>query len=114
MRQQVLAIAIGIAAGPAGVLAAGWQQLDGEAVREALEGRRLVYDSGAWQSFSATGSTVYNAGSDSRGSWAVRDGRYCSVWPPSDLWACYDVETAGDSVRFIGDGGDITEGTYSK
>ena len=112
MRRQILVLAIGIAFGPGSALAADWQRLGGEAIRAALEGRRLVYDGGAWQSFNASGRTLYNAGRDSWGYWGVRDDRYCSVWPPSDLWACYDVDAAGDRVRFIGDGGDITEGIY--
>lgn len=113
MKQWILALAIGGTIGASGALAADWQRLDSAAIRDALEGRKLVYDSGAWQSFSATGGTLYNAGRDSWGSWSVREGRYCSVWPPSDLWACYDVEVTGNKLRFIGDSGDITEGTYS-
>ncbi len=50
------------------------------------------------QSFKAGGDTVFDNGRLSTGQWQVRGGRYCSVWPPSDRWACYDVADDG-SVR---------------
>ncbi len=86
-----------------------WVALDDAGIAAALTDARVAYD-GAWQEFYASGRTLYNAGRDSWGYWAPRGGRYCSQWPPADGWACYDVERAGDRVRFIGDSGEITEG----
>ena len=92
-----------------------WQDVTDEAgVRTALEGRKLVYDSGAWQDFRASGRTLYVfGGRDSWGYWRVEDDRYCSQWPPSDVWTCYALERSGDRVRFVGQGDDVTEGVYA-
>ena len=89
-----------------------WRGLAGDEIRAALEGRRVVYESGAWQEFRTSGRTLYNAGRDSWGYWQVRGDTYCSMWPPSDLWACYRVEGTQDGIRFIGASGDVTEGRY--
>ncbi len=89
-----------------------WQPLDGAGIVAALTDRTLQYDQ-AWQTFKPTGRTLYNAGQDSWGYWRVEGGRYCSQWPPSDLWTCYDMARAGDRLRFIGPAGDVTEGVYA-
>lgn len=94
-----------------GIAAADWVPLTGNAIRDALEGRTLVY-ANAWQDFRASGRTLYNAGQDSWGYWRIEGNRYCSHWPPSDLWACYRVEQSGARIRFVGEGGDVTEGQY--
>lgn len=111
MRQIALMIAVSLAVSQ--VCAAEWRVLTGDEVQAALEGRRLVYGDGAWQEFSASGRTLYHAGHDSWGYWGVRDGKYCSSWPPSDLWACYTLESDGQAVRFSGEGGDIATGRYA-
>lgn len=111
MRLFALILAVFAAAGAA--RAADWEVLDGAGIQAALEGRKLTYSSGAWQEFRASGRTLYHAGRDSWGSWAVRGDEYCSVWPPSDLWACYQVEGSPSGVRFIGRGGEATEGRYT-
>ena len=59
----------------------------------------------------ASGRTLYNTGRDSWGYWQVRGDQYCSMWPPSDLWACYDMARRGDVLRFFGAAGDSTDGT---
>ncbi|MEP6565716.1 MAG: hypothetical protein ABJB10_11305 [Mesorhizobium sp.] len=42
------------------------------------------------QSFDDGGGTLYVKGSNqSQGRWDVRGDQYCSLWPPSDVWACY-------------------------
>ena len=94
-------------------IAEAWQSLSGEAIRDALSERRLTYES-AWQDFRASGRTLYNAGQDSWGTWTVRGDQYCSQWPPSDLWACYDVAISADGarIRFTSDGNDVSIGTY--
>ncbi|MEM6310096.1 MAG: hypothetical protein AAF754_08600 [Pseudomonadota bacterium] len=86
--------------------------MTGADVLDALTGSTLLYDSGSWQDFRASGRTLYNAGQDSWGYWAVRDDQYCSQWPPSDMWACYDMARAGDVIRFIGQAGDTTDGRF--
>ena len=101
-----------LAAFPARLLAEGWEPLSGEDIRDALTGRTLEY-ANARQDFRASGRTLYTAGQESWGYWRIEGNQYCSQWPPSDLWACYRVERDGAQVRFIGAGGDITEGRYA-
>lgn len=90
---------------------AEWKSMNGTQITAALTGHKVQYDT-AWQDFRATGRTLYNAGRDSWGYWRVTNDQYCSMWPPQDLWACYDMTRQGNRLRFIGQGGDITEGTY--
>ncbi len=64
----------------------------------------MLNDSTAWylplgpdsvrQYFDKGGETPYidAAGSKTFGHWLMRGDQYCSVWPPSDLYSCYDVE----------------------
>ena len=90
---------------------AEWHLLDDDGIRLALTDRRLQYPN-ATQQFYASGLTLYNAGQDSWGYWRAEGGQYCSQWPPSDLWACYDMQRSGQRVRFVGEQGDITVGVY--
>ncbi|MGC1496471.1 MAG: hypothetical protein WA790_11745 [Sulfitobacter sp.] len=92
---------------------ANWMPMTGDDIRAALTGRVLNYGEN-WQDFRSSGRTLYNAGADSWGYWRVQDDQYCSQWPPSDLWACYNMDRSGDALRFVGEGGDITEGIYQK
>lgn len=106
-----LAMAILLAATPA--LADDWQPLDAEEISRALTGRTLHYE-GAWQDFRASGRTLYNAGADSWGTWTTRGDLYCSQWPPSATWNCYEVALSEDGtrVRFKGAANDISVGRY--
>lgn len=92
----------------------GFGLLDGPQIETALTDRALVYDDGATQDFRASGRTLYNAGRDSWGYWAVRGDQYCSQWPPTDGWYCYDVSQNGDVVRFIAEDGSFSVGTYTR
>ncbi len=95
-------------------VAADWVSLKGDAVRVALEGRVVEYEN-ARQDFRASGRTLYTfGGRDSWGYRRVQGDQYCSQWPPSDLWACYDLEQNGIRVRFVGSAGadDVTVGIY--
>lgn len=104
------ALILALMAGPAA--AEDWQPMAGDEIRTALEGRTLHY-ARAWQAFRSSGRTLYNAGQDSWGYWRVQGHQYCSMWPPSDLWACYTMERQGDALRFVGEGDDITEAVYA-
>jgi hypothetical protein len=84
-------------------------QLSGDDIAAALSDKSLYAESRGQpveQIFQESGQTFYLVGGDSSaGSWAVRDGKYCSVWPPSDHWSCYAVMRDGDAVTFVsGDG----------
>ncbi|WP_342075364.1 hypothetical protein [Yoonia sp. SS1-5] len=94
---------------PAMAGAVDWQWADGPAISAALRDQSLIYDN-ATQSFFASGRTVYDAGEASWGYWAVRGDQYCSQWPPSDGWDCYDVMVKPGKIRFIGVDGSMTDG----
>ncbi|MEM9425335.1 MAG: hypothetical protein AAGA06_01410 [Pseudomonadota bacterium] len=110
----VLAVCLGLTAGMA--QAQDWTGLTGAEVRAVLSDRTLYY-AASWQVFQADGATLYHAGYDggaeSWGQWEARGDQYCSLWPPGDGWACYDVSQSADGtrVRFTGPG-DVTIGTF--
>jgi hypothetical protein len=74
-----------------------------EEFREILTGNTMI---GEWagspyrQYFSETGQTSYlSNGSQTEGTWRIADdGKYCSVWPPSPIEACYTVTRKGDEL----------------
>ncbi len=103
----ILAIITGTTAAHAG------ETLDEAGILAALLDREVLYESGARQDFRPSMRTLYTSGRPSWGYWAIRDDQYCSMWPPSDIWACYDMERLERGIRFIGAGGDITDGTYT-
>jgi hypothetical protein len=89
-----------------------WERLDDAGITAALSDRSLQYDQYTLQHFRKSGVTEYITERYSEGRWAARDGQYCSVWPPSDRWECYDVEAEGQSIRFIGSDGSIAQGSH--
>ncbi len=103
-----LAVMLALSSGAA-VGEEGFSPMSGEQIRAALTDGRLVYE-GGWQEFRASGRTLYHVGGDSWGYWAVRGDRYCSQWPPSDRWDCYDMAREGDVLRFFDDFGNVTDG----
>jgi hypothetical protein len=88
-----------------------WTRLTGDEIRMSLTGRVLSYGAN-WQDFRSSGRTLYHSGAESWGYWRVQDDQYCSQWPPSNLWACYDIDQSGDMLRFVGLEGDKETGTY--
>ena len=112
MRGVVLAVLV-MCAGP--VLAEdNWRKLTTEAeAREAIEDRFLTFQfSQQW--FYKSGKTLSDTGRPSWGNWRPQGGQYCSEWPPSSVWTCYDLYLNADAskLRFDGPGGDSTVGTY--
>lgn len=94
-----------------------WHALDGPGIAAALAARVLRYKDGTTQNFFADGRTLFETASgdgESWGRWQVRADQYCSVWPPSDSWACYAVaaEARGHDLRFIAASGSVTTGRY--
>ena len=96
------------------MVAPAWA-LDDAAVLAALTDKVLSYADGTLQTFQGDGETIFFSrdGKQSIGHWRVQAGRYCSVWPPSDHWACYDVKVAGQTVDFVADDGSVAAGTYT-
>jgi len=111
MMRYVLALCA--AAGP--VWAETWDPMTGPEIEAALDDQTLDYKA-AWQTFNASGTTLYNAGRDSWGSWRVQGDQYCSEWPPNAGWECYDMarDLDNDRVKFIGEGGDETIGWFRR
>lgn len=103
------------AALPGMALAEDWQKLDSATIMTALTARTLTYDAGATQVFNKDGSTLYTTDRPSTGAWRVEADRYCSQWPPSDRWTCYDIDRSPDglSLRFTTKSGEGTIGVYT-
>ena len=99
---------------PVAVAAVQWDLPEGDALRDALAGQTVRYTSGAVQEFRPSGKTLYNAGQDSWGNWRIEGDQYCSQWPPSDLWACYDIWIADDLIRFIDANGEFVDGFFAR
>ncbi|WP_299703168.1 hypothetical protein [uncultured Tateyamaria sp.] len=90
-----------------------WEVMTGEQIRDALTGRTLAYPD-TTQDFRMSGRTLYiYKGRESWGYWRIEDDQYCSQWPPNDMWACYTMDRKNDMLRFVGQGGDITEASYA-
>ncbi len=100
---------------PTLAIAEEWTPLfEDAAIQEALADRMVRYDALTYQIFGAAGDTQYITERASEGRWAARGGQYCSVWPPSDVWTCYDFAVSGNSVRFIGSDRSVSVGTYEE
>ncbi len=98
---------------PMMVFAEEWVPLFEDAEIEAALADRVVrYDALTFQRFGADGDTQYMTERASEGRWAARGGQYCSVWPPSDTWTCYDFQVNGELVRFISADRSISVGSY--
>lgn len=110
MRGIVLALAM-----VPGAAAADWVTLTSDAeITEALSNRVVAYDALTTQSFGASGATLYVTERVASGRWAARGGQYCSVWPPSDVWSCFDFAVNGDRVRFTGSDRSVSEGVFTQ
>lgn len=90
--------------------------LTGPQIMAALTDRTLIYPDGATQVFRDSGATQYDNGRPSSGRWGVRGDQYCSVWPPSDSWACYGVTQSADglTISFVADDGSRTAGVVKQ
>lgn len=93
-----------------------WELLNGKQIHAVLAGSSMVFpeEDGATQDFESDGSTVWVHGAPTFGKWKVSDTQYCSVWPPSTAWVCYNVSINAErsTVRFIGESGKIYEGIF--
>ncbi len=92
-----------------------WQPLDGEAIKTAITARLLTYEDGATQQFNADGTTIYTKDKPTNGQWRVEASQYCSQWPPSDRWSCYDIARSADGldIRFTAPDASTTTGRYT-
>ncbi len=90
-----------------------WEPIQGAQLTELLSGRTVVYDLDE-QVFFANGRTRYRVFRDRWGWWELQDGRFCSLWPPSEEWTCFTAETNQemDKIRFTDPEGIIFEGHF--
>jgi hypothetical protein len=93
--RALLALFLVSAPGGAGFAAS----LDGPSFEKLLNDTTvygLPLAEGNWrQFFSRGGETIYvdAAGQKTFGQWLMRGDKYCSSWPPSDRYVCYEVES---------------------
>ena len=105
---KLCAVAI-VAALLPGLAVAEETKMTGVEVSEALTDRTAIYEGDVIRQFFAkSGSTPYWDGSRlTHGSWRVTGDQYCSVWPPQNVWACYDMFWTEDGgVVWVGKSGD--------
>lgn len=88
-----------------------WVRQDNAGIVAALNDRTVRYDAHTIQHFGASGDTQYITERAADGRWAARGDQYCSVWPPSDTWACFDLYLDGSQVQFIGSDRSVSTGT---
>lgn len=94
-----------------------WSPMTQDQAESWLYGQVVRYTDGASQFFeepaqpNAPAYTEYADGFPSSGEYTLIDGEYCSVWPPSALWECYDLEIheTGKRIRFISEEGILYE-----
>jgi hypothetical protein len=81
------------------------EKLTGEIIKFVLSEKVLTAKSGGkniQQIFQSTGLTLYIVdGQQSQGIWRVEGDKYCSQWPPSKHWECYDVTRENEIITFV-------------
>jgi hypothetical protein len=83
-------------------------KLSGSEITNLLKDRTLFAGASGEieQIFQATGATIYSEKSaTSIGHWKIENDQYCSAWPPSELWSCYDVFQDDETIVFVGKSG---------
>lgn len=99
VQKTLIAVAITVAGAAA---AQDWVLQDDAGITAALGDKTVVYDAYTLQTFDAAGTTQFVTERAADGRWTARRGQYCSTWPPSAGWDCYDVYLSGNQVRFVG------------
>lgn len=104
-----------IALAPLPSLAQDWEMLrDDTKITAVLAGQTVIYDAYTQQRFGPRGDTQYITERFSEGRWAARGGQYCSAWPPSELWTCYDFGVSGELVLFVAADGSLSQGRIKR
>jgi hypothetical protein len=87
----------------------------GDEIAAALTGHDIVYGDVGWERHEADGrllsrSTESRSGETSVGQWSMQGARRCLRWSDATDWVCYEVEIAGDRLRFIDEMGNTSTG----
>jgi hypothetical protein len=94
------------------------QKLNAAEIKELLSDKtiyNLPVAPPSEQIFQKAGATYYSeSGNQSQGEWKILADQYCSVWPPSPTWVCYDVTRDGNNISFISPSGKISSYALSK
>jgi hypothetical protein len=92
--------------------------LNGAKIRQLLSDKTIYSMTTATPSeqlFQKAGTTYYSEnGNQSQGNWKIDGDKYCSVWPPSENWVCFDVTQTGNMINFISPSGSISTFHLSK
>ena len=88
------------------------QKLNGAEIMQLLNDK-IIYNvpgaSTSEQIFQKSGVTFFSeSGNQSQGNWNIQGDKYCSVWPPSQTWVCYDMTRDGNTLNFISPSGKIS------
>lgn len=96
-------------------VAQGWEPVfEDQAIFDAFADRTVTFDAYTFQTFGAAGETRFLTERAADGLWMARDGQYCSQWPPSERWECYDIQLREAQVKFIGPNRTESIGTFDK
>ncbi len=100
-------VALLLIAGVFSAMASQWTAVTGNDIENLLAGKSVVYEgeTKASQTFHRDGTTTYVEGRPSLGNWKHTQGQYCSQWPPSQVWSCYNVFSGGSKLRFTSSSG---------
>jgi hypothetical protein len=87
------------------------KKLDGKTLKDLLsdisltsvENGRVIEQ--VFQKGGATFTVDIESQAQSRGFWRIEGDKYCSQWPPSEHWSCYDVFGTDDGVVFVSSNG---------
>jgi hypothetical protein len=91
---------------------AGPQKLNAMQIHELLSDR-IIYSvptvAPSEQLFQKAGATYFSEnGNQTQGSWKIENDKYCSVWPPSENWVCYEMTREGNLINFISPSGNVS------
>jgi hypothetical protein len=95
----------------AGCAFADEKLLDGATLKNVLSDVTLTSNEtgrAIEQVFQAGGVTFtvdVESKAQSSGFWRIEGDKYCSQWPPSEHWACYDVLSNEQGVVFVSSNG---------
>ncbi|MGB0844751.1 MAG: hypothetical protein ACPGVN_08430 [Alphaproteobacteria bacterium] len=95
-----------------------WLKLNHDQIQRVMVDTEVAYkgESRVTQTFHGDGTTTYISGRPSLGKWQVRGNKYCSVWPPSESWSCFEIfqDQSKSWIRFVGERNDVWDGEIQK
>jgi hypothetical protein len=108
MKHRAILFALCLLTAPA---AAKETKLDGTALRDLFnditltskENGRVIEQ--VFQSGGVTFTVDIHTNVQSQGFWRLEGDKYCSQWPPSEHWSCYDVLENDQGVVFVSSNG---------